>query len=249
MTRLCSVEARGKRKSATFPDMHCSRCGNTCKRGSPAQRFCKPCAKEVSKQGEANRTRSARTVVGHPLSCRRCCLVVVATGAGQKYCQPCAKEVTREKDKATKKILRRSAEAKAKARERAAISNFAPGRRDYIRNYERNRRQTDPKFAINARMKAMVSNVLRGEKNGRSWRELVGYTADELLRHLERQFLPGMTWENRSRWQIDHILPVSSFTFQTAEDDEFRACWALTNLRPLWKEKNREKWFHRTHLI
>jgi hypothetical protein len=57
-----------------------------------------------------------------------------------------------------------------------------------------------------------------------------------------------MTWENRDRWQIDHIIPLSSFKYESAEDPEFKAAWALTNLRPLWTPLNYEKRAKRTHL-
>jgi hypothetical protein len=46
-----------------------------------------------------------------------------------------------------------------------------------------------------------------------------------------------------------HIRPVSSFTFTSADDTEVKACWALTNLRPLWKRDNLTKHARRTHLI
>ena len=69
------------------------------------------------------------------------------------------------------------------------------------------------------------------------------------MTHLERQFLPGMTWGNRGEWHIDHIVPLASFTFTSPDDPEFRAAWALTNLRPLWAKDNIRKSAKRTHLI
>lgn len=78
-------------------------------------------------------------------------------------------------------------------------------------------------------------------KAGRSWREFVPYTLDDLMAHLERQFLPGMTWANRGEWHIDHIRPLCSFKFTTPDDAEFRAAWALSNLRPLWALDNIRK--------
>lgn len=67
------------------------------------------------------------------------------------------------------------------------------------------------------------------------------YTIFELRVHLERQFLPGMSWEKRSEWNIDHIIPLSSFKFTSSKDPEFQAAWALTNLRPLWAKENQIK--------
>lgn len=67
--------------------------------------------------------------------------------------------------------------------------------------------------------------------------------------HLERQFLPGMSWDNMSEWHIDHILPRVMFHYETSADPGFSECWALTNLRPLWAKDNIDKGGKRLHLI
>jgi len=67
--------------------------------------------------------------------------------------------------------------------------------------------------------------------------------------HLERQFPKSMTWNNRNEWHIDHIIPLASFTYSSADDPEFKAAWALSNLRPLWKPANLEKGGKRTLLL
>lgn len=93
----------------------------------------------------------------------------------------------------------------------------------------------------------MWSALKRGK--GRKLEAVLGYSIAELKRHLERQFTQGMSWDNWSDWHIDHIVPVTAFQFTNYDDPEFRACWALTNLRPLWKEENRQKSYFRTHLL
>src|SRR3546814_3594325 len=64
---------------------------------------------------------------------------------------------------------------------------------------------SDPQWTINLRMCAGVKSSLGDGKNGRSWETLVGYTVADLIAHLERQFLPGMSWDNRGEWHIEHI--------------------------------------------
>lgn len=84
--------------------------------------------------------------------------------------------------------------------------------------------------------------LIRGGKGGRKWQDLVGYTIVQLKKHLEKQFEPGMTWGNRgTEWHIDHIVPVAAFNFETPDDIDFKRCWALTNLRPLWAPDNIKK--------
>lgn len=58
-----------------------------------------------------------------------------------------------------------------------------------------------------------------------------------------------MSWNNYGEWHVDHIVPVASFSFASADDADFKACWAITNLRPLWADANMQKHDKRTHLI
>jgi len=82
---------------------------------------------------------------------------------------------------------------------------------------------------------------LKRNKNGYHWEKLVGYTLDNLIQHLESQFKEGMTWDNQGKWHIDHIRPIFSFDFDSYKDKEFRQCWALDNLQPLWAKDNLRK--------
>ena len=95
----------------------------------------------------------------------------------------------------------------------------------------------------------MMNRCLVSGKQGKSWLDLVPYGIEELRAHIERQFTKGMTWENMGEWHLDHIVPVASFSFTSPEDDEFKACWALTNLRPMWARENQRKSAKRIYLI
>ena len=95
-----------------------------------------------------------------------------------------------------------------------------------------------------------MHRALKGGKAGRSWQALVPYSLEELVAHLERQFTKGMTWENYGpAWHIDHIRPLSSFSFTTPECPGFQEAWALTNLRPLAARDNIRKQAKRLYLI
>jgi hypothetical protein len=81
----------------------------------------------------------------------------------------------------------------------------------------------------------------------------LGYTAADLRRHLEFQFTKGMNWGNYGRgdgkWNIDHRRPISSFRFTSVEDAEFKECWSLPNLQPLWESENQAKGTSRDLLL
>ena len=53
--------------------------------------------------------------------------------------------------------------------------------------------------------------------------------------------MEGMTWENYGEWHVDHKLPITSFNFTTVFDDDFKKCWALDNLQPMWGNENISK--------
>lgn len=107
-----------------------------------------------------------------------------------------------------------------------------------IRN--RNRRIYDLKFKLNEIMANAIRLALKGNKKGRSWEKLVGYSLNQLKRHLEKQFQPGMNWRNYGfyGWHIDHEIPISAFNFEKPEDMDFKKCWALSNLQPMWAKEN-----------
>lgn len=113
------------------------------------------------------------------------------------------------------------------------------------------RRQSDPRFRLRNVVSVVIGASLkkRGGRKSASWEALVGYSASELRRHIERQFTRGMSWENYGEWHIDHIVPVAAFKWQSSDDPEFRACWALSNLRPLWAIENKRKSSKRLQLI
>ena len=101
----------------------------------------------------------------------------------------------------------------------------------------------------NLRMSLIRKVGASNNKSRRSWESLLGYTIDQLHTHLERQFLPKMGWHNIGLWHVDHIIPLASFSFADADDREFRAAWAITNLRPLWGADNLRKGAKRVVLL
>ena len=132
----------------------------------------------------------------------------------------------------------------------SAMKRCLACRATYAARWRRDRLQTDASYNLQDRMRRRLNQSLqRGTKKGRSWQKLVGYSLDELRQHIERQFTRGMTWENRGRWEIDHVQPLKNFRCEDPDHPDFRAAWALSNLRPLWKPENATKQGRRTHLL
>ncbi len=100
-----------------------------------------------------------------------------------------------------------------------------------------------PKNRLSRAISSAIYHSLKGNKKGNHWEDLVDFTLQTLRPHLEDQFKPGMSWNNYGKdgWEIDHIKPKAKFNFTSYKDKEFKECWALKNLKPLWDFENRSK--------
>ena len=117
---------------------------------------------------------------------------------------------------------------------------------DYHRKRDKKRMECKL-FAMRKRLSIIHRLALRrvGLIKRSSTFTMLGYTPQDLADHLERQFVKGMTWDNRHKWHIDHIVPIS-----TAETEaDVIALNQLSNLRPIWAKDNLAKSDKRTHLI
>lgn len=103
------------------------------------------------------------------------------------------------------------------------------------------KKNDDPQYRLNNSISASIRASITKGKDDRHWEYLVGYSLEDLKEHLEKKFERKMTWDNYGDWHIDHIKPKSAFNFSTPDDEEFRECWALENLQPLWAKDNLSK--------
>jgi len=121
---------------------------------------------------------------------------------------------------------------------------------------EANKYKNDLNFRIKNRISNSINKALKKcgtHKNGYKTIDYLPYSIEELQLHLFSQFEPWMTWENWGKyiaktwddndpttwtWQIDHIIPQCHLSYSSMEDDNFKKCWALENLRPLSAKSN-----------
>ena len=122
--------------------------------------------------------------------------------------------------------------------------NYKDGRSlepKYMAKWSAKRKKTDLKYRLNRKIQNAIYSSLIRRKGGWSWEKLVGYTVVDLMKHLEGQFKDGMTWDNYGQWHIDHKIPISVFNYSNPHHDDFKKCWALKNLQPLWALQNIRK--------
>jgi len=111
----------------------------------------------------------------------------------------------------------------------------------YWGDYSRRRAANDLEYRLMNNIRRAMNSTLRGRMKAGHTRELFGCSVEELRGYIQRQFQPGMTWDNygRSGWHIDHIIPLDYFDFSDPEQQ--KRAWHYTNLQPLWAVDNLRK--------
>lgn len=115
---------------------------------------------------------------------------------------------------------------------------------------EKNRYNEDGSYRLRKLISSTILKALKNvksSKRGGSIFDYLPYIIQELKEHLEKQFEPWMTWSNQGNynpqiwddndsttwtWQLDHIIPRADLPYISMEDDNFKKCWSLENLRP-----------------
>jgi hypothetical protein len=109
--------------------------------------------------------------------------------------------------------------------------------REQLRNRKKLERQDSNKRLANT-LRNRLSSALKGRTKMCGLAEYLGCSIDELKKHLESKFQPGMTWDNYGfrGWHIDHIIPLSKVDISTIQGIK-EAC-NYNNLQPLWWRDN-----------
>ena len=115
--------------------------------------------------------------------------------------------------------------------------------RQIKRDYERNRKARDPLYKLISNFRTAIYTVLKEsnvDKYGHYF-DILQYTPEQLINHLELQFKDTMSWDNYGEWHVDHKLPITHFNISEMGDEEFMRCWSLDNLQPMWGIENIRK--------
>jgi len=122
--------------------------------------------------------------------------------------------------------------------------------------YTKERLKNDPVFKIRKTISRMVNVALKKKnvtKSGKSITEYLTNSLQDIKIHIESLFEPWMNWQNKGtyvpenwddndqstfKWNLDHIIPQSDLPYTSMEDENFKKCWSLDNLRPLNAKQN-----------
>jgi len=123
----------------------------------------------------------------------------------------------------------------------------------YMRNYRKQnrlkillqiktRRENDPNFKMRNTLRSRIWTVLKRKNTTKllSTLTLLGVDSVEtVIKHIEKQFKNGMTWNNHGEWHLDHIKPCASFDLTCPVQQ--LACFNYKNLQPLEAFENMSK--------
>jgi hypothetical protein len=114
--------------------------------------------------------------------------------------------------------------------------------RKTIRNEKRNiRYKNDLNYKLSHILRSRITNAAKNRfKVGSAIKDL-GCSISDFKLYIEKQFQPGMTWENYGfyTWHIDHITPLCHFDLTNRE--QFLKATHFSNLRPIWSEDHKIK--------
>lgn len=137
------------------------------------------------------------------------------------------------------KYLKVKSNPEAIEKQRLARMAWQKRNKDYLNAKHKEKRDNNPVFALAHRIRRMTAFAFtrKGFKKDGFSEKILGCSWEHLKAHIEGQFLPGMSWENRGKWHVDHKIPIASA--KTPEEVEELCKWH--NLQPLWKEDNLKK--------
>ena len=109
----------------------------------------------------------------------------------------------------------------------------------YQKEYIKNRKSIDPLFNLTCGVRSLIGMAIKNKgytKNSKTY-EIIGCSYEEFKTHIEKQFLPCMSWDNRALWHLDHIIPISSGKTEL----EINTLNHYSNFQPLWAIDNLKK--------
>lgn len=111
--------------------------------------------------------------------------------------------------------------------------------RETRNSYTKRRREQDINFRLAGNLRNRLRNAIhRDSKMGSAVSDL-GCSIQEFKEYIEKQFVPGMSWDNWQLiggWHLDHIISLA--TVDLTNREEFLKACHYTNQRPMWGDQN-----------
>ena len=119
---------------------------------------------------------------------------------------------------------------------KAARADKVKKRKDDKNRLRREIYKKNPSRRIELSTRARIWQAVKGLDKGKGLFSRLEYSLEDLISHLSLLLTDGMTLDNYGEWHIDHIKPV--ILFDQSNEAQFKECWSLNNLQPLWASDN-----------
>lgn len=127
---------------------------------------------------------------------------------------------------------------------KAATRKWSQNNKDKVnakcrRFYHKHKNNPLYKISLSLRSRTLIAIKRKCWKKQNKFNAYIGCSLQELKNHIEKQFKPGMSWNNHSLhgWHIDHIVPLCS---AKTVKELYKLCH-YKNLQPLWAQENHSK--------
>ena len=77
--------------------------------------------------------------------------------------------------------------------------------------WRRQRWKTNPQIKWSYALRQTVQRGIKGTYTDVYLTEHIGCDRETLCNHLKKMLRPGMVWEDRKTWHVDHIIPLAAF--------------------------------------
>jgi hypothetical protein len=161
---------------------------------------------------------------------------------GPKTCTKCHE--SKDRSEFSPELLKKDAlKSQCKACTRKSAKKYREGNSAHINKLNRastaKRRATDPLYAMTHRLRARGASAFKNASYTKTTKtaKTIGASFEVVQSHITSLFTKGMTWQNRSLWHLDHIIPLASAN----NKEELEALCHYTNLQPLWAMDNLRK--------
>jgi len=175
----------------------------------------------------------------------------------QSRCKSCQRDsyikIRDEKRDRRKRIKEETKHTKQLNRKFWEKNYYIKNKNKYKKRYAQNKTKLNKQRTENHKKRYLNDELYRFKSNLRTrtsiafsksrWNKntgneaMLGCSYETAFKHIEKQFTKGMSWSNKNKWHIDHIIPLAS----AKDKEELIKLCHYKNLQPLWAEDNLKK--------